>query len=132
MNCVVQTSANITARRCAACDCSISLEHYFQHRSITLYRCDACHSLVAWPRPTLGEQTALHDNPDYYEHPYFERRRGLTAAVERRCRAAFACIGKCVDLTYARRRMTFYIYRRDLVQAAGISAEPFFPQPIDP
>jgi SAM-dependent methyltransferase len=53
---------------------------------------------VAWPRPTLGEQTALHDNPDYHEHPYFERRRGLTAAVERRCRAAFACIGKCVDL----------------------------------
>ena len=33
-----------------------------------------------------------------YEHPSFERRRGLTEAVERRCRAAFARIGKGIDL----------------------------------
>lgn len=92
------TSENVTARRCVACIGSSRPEHYFQHRSIALYRCDACRSLVAWPRPTLGEQTALHDNPDYYEHPYFERRRGLTEAVERRCRAAFARIGEGIDL----------------------------------
>jgi cyclopropane fatty-acyl-phospholipid synthase-like methyltransferase len=95
---VVPTSANVTARRCVACNGSSGPEHYFRHRSIALYRCDRCHSLVAWPRPRLSEQTALHDNPDYYEHPYFERRRGLTEAVERRCRAAFARIGKGIDL----------------------------------
>jgi SAM-dependent methyltransferase len=95
---VVPTSATVPARRCVACTGSSSPEHYFQHRSIVLYRCDACHSLVAWPRPTIGEQTALHDNPDYYEHPYFERRRGLTEGVERRCRAAFARIGKGTNL----------------------------------
>ena len=98
MNSVVPIPATVTVRRCVACTCSISPEHYFQHGSIVLYRCDACRSLTAWPRPILGEQIALHDNPNYYEHPYFEQRRGLTKAVERRCRAAFSDIGKCIDL----------------------------------
>jgi SAM-dependent methyltransferase len=98
VNLAAPTSVNSKARRCVACNGLISPEHYFQHRSIVLYRCDACQSLVAWPRPTLGQQNALHDNPDYYEHPYFERRRGLTKGVERRCRAVFARLGKFIDL----------------------------------
>jgi 2-polyprenyl-3-methyl-5-hydroxy-6-metoxy-1,4-benzoquinol methylase len=71
---------------------------YFRHASIDLFQCGHCQSLTALPRPSAGQQAALHDNAQYFEHPYFEHRRRRPDAVERRCRATFAKIGAAIDL----------------------------------
>jgi glycosyltransferase 2 family protein len=76
-------------RRCIGCCAILPQDVYFRHATIALYQCRACGSLTALPRPSERDQTVLHDNPGYHEHPYFEQRRSLTSSIERRCRAIF-------------------------------------------
>jgi SAM-dependent methyltransferase len=71
---------------------------YFRHATIALYRCKACGSVTALPRPRERDQTALHDNPAYHEHPYFERRRSLTLSIERRCHVIFDQVARVIEL----------------------------------
>ena len=51
-----------------------------------LRECPACGTWVYFPRPEAAEQAAIHDNEDYFEHPYFELRRRSGDAQARRCR----------------------------------------------
>ncbi len=43
--------------------------------SASLRRCLACGSWTYFPRPTPAEQASIHDNDEYFEHPYFQLRR---------------------------------------------------------
>jgi 2-polyprenyl-3-methyl-5-hydroxy-6-metoxy-1,4-benzoquinol methylase len=54
--------------------------------------------VTALPRPSRDDQSALHDNAAYHQHPYFENRRCRLEAVERRCRAAFDRLAKAIDI----------------------------------
>jgi 2-polyprenyl-3-methyl-5-hydroxy-6-metoxy-1,4-benzoquinol methylase len=97
-----QTDETMTGEVCIACRGLLSSRSYFQRATISLYQCDACGSLTALPRPSVSKQSALHDNSDYHEHPYFEQRRSSAEGIERRCRAAFDQIGRGVDLNSLR------------------------------
>jgi SAM-dependent methyltransferase len=87
-----------TARECVACEGRVGVAPYFRNTEIALFQCEVCGSLTALPRPSPAQQAALHDNAEYFHHPYFEHRRRRPDAVERRCRATFAKIGAAIDL----------------------------------
>lgn len=55
-----------------------------------LTACPACGSWTYFPRPTPAEQANIHDDSDYFDHPYFELRRSVTPAQLRRCRDIFS------------------------------------------
>lgn len=83
---------------CIACGSSVRRKPYFKNASISLFACEFCGSLTALPRPSAARQFALHDDAEYFEHPYFERRRHRADAIERRCRAVFAKIATAIDV----------------------------------
>jgi glycosyltransferase 2 family protein len=85
-------------RRCVGCRTALIGGVYFRHATIALYRCEACGSLTALPRPHERDQTALHDNPAYHGHPYFERRRSLTPSIERRCHVIFNQLTRVMEV----------------------------------
>ena len=85
-------------RRCVGCRTTLTGDVYFRHATIALYRCEACGSLTALPRPRERDQTALHDNPAYHEHPYFERRRSLTLSIDRRCHVIFDQVARVIEV----------------------------------
>lgn len=87
---------------CVACGNRVGKIPYFQHASIRLFECEFCASLTALPRPSAERQFALHDNAEYFKHPYFEHRRGNPHAIERRCRAIFAKVGTAIELSSLR------------------------------
>lgn len=85
-------------QRCAVCQACLT------RKSRTVSRCGSrlvdcleCGSWTFLPRPTPRQQAELHDNEDYFEHPYFEGRRTRTQVVEQRCRELFSRIGDHVD-----------------------------------
>jgi SAM-dependent methyltransferase len=53
----------------------------------TLYSCRDCASVTALPRPQPADVIALHDSPEYFDHPYFDRRRADTDRARLRCAA---------------------------------------------
>ena len=55
-----------------------------------LTACPACGSWTYFPRLTPAEQANIHDDSDYFDHPYFELRRIVTPAQLRRCRDIFS------------------------------------------
>jgi len=59
----------------------------------TLFRCDACGSLTALPRPDGGSLAALHDTTEYFEHPYFTGRRADLDRIRQRCLAIGGRLG---------------------------------------
>ena len=83
---------------CVGCHTTLTGDIYFRHATIALYRCEACRSLTALPRPHEHDQTALHDNPAYHEHPYFECRRSLALSIERRCRVIFDQVARVIEV----------------------------------
>jgi 2-polyprenyl-3-methyl-5-hydroxy-6-metoxy-1,4-benzoquinol methylase len=87
---------------CVACKGRLQSSPIFEHSSIRLFQCIGCGSLNALPRPRANEQIALHDNSEYFAHPYFELRRTNKAALDKRCRAAFERIGKAFELSSLR------------------------------
>jgi 2-polyprenyl-3-methyl-5-hydroxy-6-metoxy-1,4-benzoquinol methylase len=66
--------------------------------------CAACGSWTWLPRPTPQQQAAVHDNAEYFEHPYFQERRRQADAVRRRCRLAFEHITAVVPAERLRGR----------------------------
>jgi 2-polyprenyl-3-methyl-5-hydroxy-6-metoxy-1,4-benzoquinol methylase len=67
-----------------------------------LRACPACGSWTYFPRGDSAEQAALHDSEEYFGHPYFSVRRGVTEAQRRRCRDVFARISIGVDIAALR------------------------------
>ena len=58
-------------------------------RRASLRLCANCGSWMYSPRGSAAEQAALHDNAEYFDHPYFARRRTVTPAQRHRCRGVF-------------------------------------------
>lgn len=54
------------------------------------------------PRLSIDDQAALHDTPDYFEHPYFKERRQAEEAASRRAQRAISRMSKSADLTALR------------------------------
>jgi SAM-dependent methyltransferase len=92
----------VAMNSCVACGGSLGERPLIQHVSIKLFRCGACGSATALPRPSRDAQSALHDSAAYFHHPYFENRRLRVNAVERRCRAVFAKLAKAIDIRLLR------------------------------
>jgi 2-polyprenyl-3-methyl-5-hydroxy-6-metoxy-1,4-benzoquinol methylase len=86
------------AATCVACNGELGQNAYFEHATIQLFACGNCGSLTALPRPRAERQAALHDNAEYFEHPYFELRRRRSRAVERRCNETLAAISMGIDV----------------------------------
>jgi SAM-dependent methyltransferase len=89
---------------CAACGAEGGLRTALRLGEARLDSCPACRSWTYLPRPTPDEQQRIHDNPEYFEHPYFEGRRALTPAMRRRCRQTFERVGAAVALGALRGR----------------------------
>jgi SAM-dependent methyltransferase len=83
---------------CPVCRGELGAPPRVQIGSATLTECRTCETWVYWPRPDQSAQAAIHDSPEYFDHPYFDLRRGITAALRTRCRLTFDRIGHCVDL----------------------------------
>jgi dolichol-phosphate mannosyltransferase len=81
-------STTRSAMTCVACHAP-SLRSFVKTAQIKLFRCTACGSLTALPRPGEASLTSYHDAPAYFEHPYFERRRRDIERVDARCRDLF-------------------------------------------
>src|SRR5262249_39145693 len=60
--------------------------------------CVSCDSWTYLPRPGGATQAALHDTEDYFDHPYFARRRGITPAQRQRCRRVFRRLSAAVGV----------------------------------
>lgn len=67
-----------------------------------LVSCRCCGSWVYLPRLRARDQAALHDTPDYFEHPYFKQRRQAEAAAERRAKHVMRAIAEVVDVSALR------------------------------
>ena len=83
---------------CAACGGSVGDSVRVRLGDARLVSCRLCSSWNYFPRPSPEEQKDIHDNPDYWEHPYFKDRREVQATVDRRCRNMLAEIGKQIEL----------------------------------
>jgi 2-polyprenyl-3-methyl-5-hydroxy-6-metoxy-1,4-benzoquinol methylase len=81
---------------CAACAASLSRRAMVRLGRARLERCDTCGSWTYLPRPTAHQQAAIHDNEEYYAHPYFQGRRKHEQALRRRCRQVFRLIGEVI------------------------------------
>jgi SAM-dependent methyltransferase len=100
----LQDVARSSAARdvCAVCagvlgqDIVLKLRHY--HFRI----CDRCGSWTCLPRPSAAQQAAIHDNEEYFDHPYFKLRRVITPAQRERCRGVFRCLAAAVDVASLR------------------------------
>jgi SAM-dependent methyltransferase len=76
--------------RCVACDGPLGSP--LEVGAVTLASCDACGSRTAIPRPGAIELRELHDNPGYFEHQYFEGRRGRDEQSRRRAKLVLEVI----------------------------------------
>jgi cyclopropane fatty-acyl-phospholipid synthase-like methyltransferase len=63
-----------------------------------LQACGACGSWTYFPRTTAEQQSKIHDNESYFDHPYFELRRNQSRAQRRRCRTIFARLAPSINL----------------------------------
>lgn len=74
---------------CAVCGAPLDGDPIVRLRNSRLQACEACGSWTYLPRLTASQQAAIHDTGEYFGHPYFELRRGASAALIRRCRGIF-------------------------------------------
>ena len=82
---------------CVVCGAALSRNVAVRLGPSFLCSCNHCGSWTYLPRPSAAEQAAIHDNPEYYEHPYFNLRRTITSAQRRRCRDLFARLSTGVE-----------------------------------
>lgn len=61
-------------------------------RGAHLISCRQCRSWNYFPRASATGQIALHDDDDYFTHPYFENRQSQQERVDVRCRDLFAAL----------------------------------------
>jgi 2-polyprenyl-3-methyl-5-hydroxy-6-metoxy-1,4-benzoquinol methylase len=71
---------------CIVCG-SNALENFAELPYFGLFACRECQSATALPRPKPSESIALHDSAEYFEHPYFVRRRADAHRARLRCAA---------------------------------------------
>ena len=89
-------SAN-TAADCAVCGAALRGKPAVQLGRACMRTCGVCGSWTYLPRVSAAEQAAIHDNDDYFEHPYFMVRREASPAQRRRCRDVFECLAPALD-----------------------------------
>lgn len=73
---------------CVACQGPLRASAWTRIATGYLHQCIACGSLTGVPRPGTAAQAALHDQDEYFDHPYFTLRRDA-ALADRRCREIF-------------------------------------------
>lgn len=74
---------------CVACQHDLTAGSPIPTPNGALSKCSACGSLTCIPRPTSESLRALHNDPGYFHHPYFQKRRVNQPGLERRCHYAF-------------------------------------------
>jgi len=57
-----------------------------------------CGSWTLLPRPSAVAQAQIHDNSEYFEHPYFKLRRSMTRRHYQRCRDVFERLSTGVSI----------------------------------
>jgi 2-polyprenyl-3-methyl-5-hydroxy-6-metoxy-1,4-benzoquinol methylase len=89
---------------CIVCG-SLDLELFVSTRQVTLHCCSDCHALTALPRPTQQALAGYHDSDAYFDHPYFQQRRGDVERSEQRCRDVLRLVTQaCPSFSPAGRR----------------------------
>jgi len=79
-----------SATACAVCHARVGNDAAVRLGKSRLTACPGCGSWTYFPRPTPAEQASIHDDSEYFDHPYFELRRQVTPAQFRRCRDIFS------------------------------------------
>jgi len=87
---------------CAVCRQPLAGRVKVRLGSIVLLECPSCRSWTYFPRPTREQQSAIHDDAEYFDHPYFQNRRHDQRKNDRRCRQIFAHLKTGVDLSALR------------------------------
>jgi len=82
---------------CAICASPLAGAPKVRLGNAHLRACESCGSWTYFPRLNPVDQAAIHDTEAYFEHPYFALRRGLSAALVRRCRGIFERLETAVD-----------------------------------
>jgi 2-polyprenyl-6-hydroxyphenyl methylase/3-demethylubiquinone-9 3-methyltransferase len=75
---------------CCVCNAPILRNLKVQLPDAQLRCCPTCGTWVYFPRKAQIEQNAVHDSPDYFEHPYFKLRRTLGSSQIARCKSIFS------------------------------------------
>lgn len=84
--------------------------------------------MTALPRPKPGDVIALHDSADYFDHPYFARRRADTERARMRCAGIGQRLGpSTVASLHGRRHLDIGCDTGGLLEAA---AELFGTRPV--
>jgi|SRR5579863_1162208 len=92
----------VQASLCIVCEAPLPRRITVRLFEAYLTECSHCGSWTYFPRATAGQQASIHDNSDYFEHPYFELRRSTGSRQVRRCRLIFAQIGRALNLALLR------------------------------
>jgi SAM-dependent methyltransferase len=87
----------LTESACAICQQLLEADPIARLPRYYFRKCEHCGSWTCLPRPGAGEQAAIHDSEDYFEHPYFRLRRAITASQRKRCLGVFKHLSKAVD-----------------------------------
>lgn len=82
---------------CVACGAPIGDDVKVRLAAGQLRACLACGTWMWFPRPTQREQSGIHDNENYFDHPYFKLRRELNAAQLHRCDQIFHRLSGSLD-----------------------------------
>lgn len=83
---------------CAVCHAPLSENVAVRLGKSGLYECRSCGSWTLLPRVTASEQAEIHDDADYFEHPYFKLRREITPRIRGRCRDVFARLSSALEI----------------------------------
>src|SRR5690349_10640475 len=87
---------------CVICGAVLPGRAAVRLRECQLRACRSCGSWTCFPRSSPPKQAALHDNADYFEHPYFKLRRVITPAHRRRCHDLFRRLSAALELSTLR------------------------------
>jgi SAM-dependent methyltransferase len=99
-----QSVARSSAARdvCTVCAGVLSEDIVLKLRGYHFRVCDGCGSWTCLPRPSAAQQAAIHDNREYFDHPYFKLRRVITPAQRKRCRGVFGSLSAAIDVASLR------------------------------
>lgn len=81
---------------CAVCGTALTRRIAVRLEQCCLRPCGSCGSWTYFPRSSAATQACIHDNADYFDHPYFKLRRSMTAA-QRRCRQVFTRLSTALE-----------------------------------
>lgn len=83
---------DLNVEPCPVCDSRSSRNTTVRLTYGHINGCPDCRSGILEPRPTQESLAALHGGDEYFDHPYFESRRHLTAEAERAAEARLRSI----------------------------------------